>query len=510
MRVAVVTAVFTRNNIPVDDVGCFQKDHPEWDYILFTDSTELKAEGPWEVRVIEPPFGYRLYATKHVKWLTHLYLPDYDFIVWVDSYYRPSSPDLLDPVFHSLTTYNRPIAMRTQNKANVMQDMSWCLTNGCIDAAYVSRVTDRLKGLGHDPNQDSQTFWSSGMVKANKNPLLWAMADDLFRCLVEVGYRDQHWLPYVFSKYRINCQILPNGMFTRVGSRIHGNHHYACEPRPAVEERNVFINNVWTCHFEIIESIFTIFIPKILPHAIYRVYIRLKRPGNEDFQTYITEKYDHCSFVEEKPTDITFDAEIEATFYERMLPVQPDVYYIAHEVTDKLLAHDKIYFLTPLCGAPARWFLPTILPAVTRIRSHRIVLLIQGNLTPKRRNYRSLIPMLETVHEISIKIMGWGGNLPACLLPYADRIDFKPNLPFRAYHEQLADVDYILPLIDDSFEHSYFRNKLTSSISYGRAYGLGFICHPRLKEIYDLPDPCYTYTDPQGLAWAASQAVEQR
>lgn len=81
------------------------------------------------------------------------------------------------------------------------------------------------------------------------------------------------------------------------------------------------------------------------------------------------------------------------------------------------------------------------------------------------------------------------------LLPFASRINFCANLEFIQYHLAFANVDVLCPLVDDTFKHDYFTDKLTSSVSYGMGYNLYFVCHEKLQSIYGLKN-CFVYTDP--------------
>ena len=169
-----------------------------------------------------------------------------------------------------------------------------------------------------------------------------------------------------------------------------------------------------------------------------------------------------------------------------MISNKKNVFYISHDAIKDLALYKNVYFLTPLAKSP-KYILPCILPSITKIKSTIPIFIIQGNIEEKRRNYKSLIPIFEKYknNDFIIKIVG-RGKLPNYLKPYIKKIVIKSNLDFINFHKQFSDVFCILPLIDDSFKHKYFTSKYTSTISYGLAYNLTFLCHSKLKKIYPI------------------------
>ena len=257
---------------------------------------------------------------------------------------------------------------------------------------------------------------------------------------------------------------------------------------------NIYVENNFKYHYEIIESIITLFFKKIGINEDHTVY--LKTCFNESFQTYLTKRFPHVIFVKKKP-ELTFSHKIFCTFYSKNMNYHSDkknLWFICHDITPSVLQKENIYFLTPLCKI-SRWFLPTALPPINRKKSSIPIFIVQGKVEVKRRNYASLVPILEAYKEkvFQIKIIG-SGKLPDYLRPYEKKLEILLDLNFQEYHAAFSDVDCLLPLIDETYEHNYFTNKLSSSISYAVAYNLAVLCHTKLIEIYDLKN-VYGYKD---------------
>ena len=53
------------------------------------------------------------------------------------------------------------------------------------------------------------------------------MAIELFELVTTVGYRDQHWLPYLLKKHNLIAGInKTKDLFVITGKQIKTNHHY--------------------------------------------------------------------------------------------------------------------------------------------------------------------------------------------------------------------------------------------------------------------------------------------
>ena len=144
---------------------------------------------------------------------------------------------------------------------------------------------------------------------------------------------------------------------------------------------------------------------------------------------------------------------------------------------------ENVYYLTSM---GKRYIIPCYFPFYDKTKRKKNLYIVQGSLQEKRRNYKSLVNIFEKYKDkdFTIRIIGKGNKLPSCLDKYMDKIDFRNNLNFHEYHKMFNDVTYILPLLDETFEHKYFTGKHSSSISYGIGFGLNFIGHLRLKKIY--------------------------
>jgi hypothetical protein len=242
-KIAVVTAVFLIGRDSIDEYSRNFDKIDEYDYILFTnDKSKLTNVDHWKVIELNIDTlmntticGNKsgIYATKRVKWLTHEYLPEYDTIIWVDSYITPNPKYLenIDQIVQSIHLENQPkIHMRCQHFTNVSMDIQWCLNHSVITRELAGKIAKYLDEKDFSATKEVQTYWSSAMIKNNRDPGLIAMAYELIYLVENIGYRDQHWLPYLFEKHNVISDIIRvKPMFMDTGKHIQSKHKYAAE-----------------------------------------------------------------------------------------------------------------------------------------------------------------------------------------------------------------------------------------------------------------------------------------
>lgn len=84
-RVAVYTAIIG----DYDEPPVIAEPDPALDYILFTDGQREAWPSPWQVRRLPRVFDDPQMDARRVKVLSHLFLPDFDAVVWIDANVTP-------------------------------------------------------------------------------------------------------------------------------------------------------------------------------------------------------------------------------------------------------------------------------------------------------------------------------------------------------------------------------------------------------------------------------------
>lgn len=108
--------------------------------------------------------------------------------------------------------------------------------------------------------------------------------------------------------------------------------------------------------------------------------------------------------------------------------------------------------------------------------------LVQGNIE-NRRDY-TLLPQLAAANPQAEMIVC--GLTVAGIKFGSDGVTTHANLPEIEFHRVCASAHFMLPLIDPVRYPGYFENKFTSSIQIGFSYGLPFIAHKALFDLYPI------------------------
>ena len=242
VKVAVVTCVFLLDFDEIDTPSCNFEKCNNFDYHLFTNdkSKVSKLSNDWNI--VEVNCGNvknGVYLTKYIKWQTHECLPDYDIIIWVDSFIIPNHLKLNDinAIINQCLDdkLNTPIFMRTQEFKCIKDDIDWCVKNNRLTKQMSLKITNYFENVEKFPiSKPVQTYWSSAIIKNNKNIKLRKLSSELFKYITVICYRDQHILPVLFSKYNINCKIIEsthstsiNEIFINKGKQNPNNHNYS-------------------------------------------------------------------------------------------------------------------------------------------------------------------------------------------------------------------------------------------------------------------------------------------
>lgn len=230
-RIAVVTSALSDEKSKTDDLNTEIFKVKDWDYFVFSNK-DLKATEPYQVVKVDiTNFKSSLHATKHVKWQTHKYLPDYDIIIWLDAFMKFDEKNV-NEIKNQIKKVSPacPILMRTQSFKSVDEDILWCLTNKRINDKTANSIRKYLEDNKFPATKQCQTFWSSAVIRLNKDAKLKECFENLFDLVNTVGFRDQHWLPFLLNKHKIKCSLMPTHLFD--GSRSsktydEKSHHYA-------------------------------------------------------------------------------------------------------------------------------------------------------------------------------------------------------------------------------------------------------------------------------------------
>ena len=276
-------------------------------------------------------------------------------------------------------------------------------------------------------------------------------------------------------------------------------------------KKNIFIDNQnFNYHYEIIESIIVKYNEIInIKYNDNEIKIFINCCKNNQFINYIENKYNYVSFDKCINPNYHIYLTTYDSDYNNIIKNSKNIFYISHEVTDRLKNLSNCIFLTPL--SKKKYLKADILPFTNeKIHSEFPIFIVQGILNNKRRNISLLEKILGNKydHAFKIKIIGNFDYLPDELKIYSDKIIVKNKLNFIDYHNEFRDGYCILPLILKKTQPLYYKNKLTSSINYIEGYKLKCLIDKDLQNIYNIKN-AFVFNDENDIVSVFTNALSQ-
>ena len=175
------------------------------------------------------------------------------------------------------------------------------------------------------------------------------------------------------------------------------------------------------------------------------------------------------------------------------------LFVIAQHIKDYLRDHKLKSYLIPAI----------YLGDVSRIpKRETISFAVVGNVNYKRKNYDSLLNAVEQLEKENVcnfKINFIGNNNTPDAYILQDKIREKElehffifsknNLAYKDYYKEVAQCNFILPLIDDATSkyNRYFECGVTSSIIESFGLEITPVINERLAHLYNIQDSSITY-----------------
>lgn len=227
---AFYTALFVLGDNPSDLIGRFTK-IPNWDYILFTNKEpSFFGECDWEIRQVIPyNEKYPTISNKHVKWMTHLYLPEYEYTIYIDAYMSPNENGDFDEILNKLDqetiipfyTFEHPVR-------DCIYDACGAVVRCKKDVPInVNKVLELL--IEEKMPRQYGLYELCMMAKKPMNEVVKTLSSHVFYQVINYSHRDQLGFTYILWKMglpKLTC--LDRSLFKRTGSII--SHQYVDNP----------------------------------------------------------------------------------------------------------------------------------------------------------------------------------------------------------------------------------------------------------------------------------------
>jgi hypothetical protein len=279
------------------------------------------------------------------------------------------------------------------------------------------------------------------------------------------------------------------------------------------------VQNTAPFHMEVIPSVIAklaTFLPAVRAKP-YRVFLNQETgPYCAGFAEYISETFPDV-VLSGAPPGLHVSVRIHVTTYVDDLLGKPPTdidKYICHDMSREVANRPDTYFLAPFCKrfGCIREFQADTLPymeTTDRVLRKFPKFVVQGALTPLRRNFTLLKRILDADIRLPFEILLIGKRSPPSYIldRRGENLKIVSNVrDFKEYHSHFRDAYGCLPLISKSTHPQYYRNKLTSSVNYIRAYKLIPVVDKNLQRIYEFPG-AIVYEKDDGIVQAFQRAV---
>ena len=152
-----------------------------WDSIMFTDYPIEDETNGWIIKQLQPNTN-PLVQSRDIKIRSHVHLPEYDLVCYVDGNQKILREPPNEPVWYTHT-----------KRQNIFQEAAQIIKNGRFPADIINAQMDYYKEEGYE---DCGLYLNGFFVRNNKDADINRLHDVWFEETCRFAPRDQLSLPY--------------------------------------------------------------------------------------------------------------------------------------------------------------------------------------------------------------------------------------------------------------------------------------------------------------------------
>jgi len=171
--------------------------NPDWDYICFTDNNNIESD-VFQVKYVNPRFDNTTKNARMIKLLSHLFLINYDYSLWVDGSVKLRGKNINDLITHNLASDY--ISLHNHIKRDCVYEEA----DACMIAKKdgMEILAKQIAAYKHDGLPESAGIFETAEIARNHRAPEVSMLNSLWwQQLDAFSIRDQIALPYVFWKH---------------------------------------------------------------------------------------------------------------------------------------------------------------------------------------------------------------------------------------------------------------------------------------------------------------------
>ena len=237
-------------------------------------------------------------------------------------------------------------------------------------------------------------------------------------------------------------------------------------------------------HYEVVEGLIHEYRTIIGQDVECDLYLSLPSSPMPGFRPYIFGKYPNLKLGKAPQYQFYIGVTIYPSDYDQVSKLDPTRHFFISHAYDPARQPRNVFYLA---GMASKNVLKTaVLPFSDRPKptGGSPIFLVQGDF--RKRDAAALLALLLSRQSKPYRLSIIGNHIDVPWLQGWSHVTVKNNLGFIDYHTECARASAILTLVSPELQPDYYTSKLTSSITYARAYNLHAIIDSKLQAVYEL------------------------
>jgi hypothetical protein len=204
-------------NCPIDKPGIFAT-IDDWEYILFTNlSKESFGQTSWTIKHMPVPDICKslskqyIYANRYYKWKSHIFLKDYDVVIYVDGFQIPNPENKntwINLVNRVALSTNPPliIADHYSPKKCAYLEMKLIVQAKKDTMENMKNLYYSFRSVNYP--DDFGLFWNGCFIYRQHDQRPIPIWEELWTYMIKWTYRDQALYPFIMWKQKVDAKKL--------------------------------------------------------------------------------------------------------------------------------------------------------------------------------------------------------------------------------------------------------------------------------------------------------------
>ena len=166
---------------------------------------DIKDSNGWTIIKVDAQSKSMSLEAKKYKWLSHIYLEDYDIVLWVDAYIAPTS--IAGDKLYQWFSLMKERRLSVLHRKHEVRDCIWDECDAVVEARRdTPQNVQNIRNLLHSEKMPRGLglYDTNIMIKFNKHVQLRKISEQIMKILETYTIRDQLVVTLVYYKNHFN------------------------------------------------------------------------------------------------------------------------------------------------------------------------------------------------------------------------------------------------------------------------------------------------------------------